>query len=52
MQFREQDIKDLINLCHTTDRCSITLLKKLEDYLEEYSCDENLARTYPPYNLY
>ena len=52
MQFREQDIKDLINLCHTTDRCSITLLKKLEDYLEEYSCDENLARTNTYPNLY
>ena len=36
-------------MCRTTDKCSVKLIRKLEDYLEQYSCDEqSLARTYPP----
>ena len=49
MQFREEDILELLDLCRTTDKCSVKLVRKLEDYLEQYSCDESLARTYPPY---
>ena len=50
MQFREEDILELLDLCRTTDKCSITLTRKLEDYLEQYSWDEqSWARTYPPY---
>jgi len=51
MQFREEDILELLDLCHTTDKCSIKLIHKLENYLEQYSCDESLARTYPAWPL-
>ena len=49
MQFREDDILELLDICRTTDKCSVKLVRKLEDYLEQYSCDESLARTYPPF---
>ena len=49
MQFREEDILELLDLCRTTDKCSVKLIRKLENYLEQYSCDESLARTYPPF---
>ena len=49
MQFREDDILELLDMCRTTDKCSVKLTRKLEDYLEQYSCDESLARTYPPF---
>ena len=49
MQFREDDILELLDMCRTTDKCSVKLVRKLENYLEQYSCDESLARTYPPY---
>ena len=49
MQFREDDILELLEICRTTDKCSVKLIRKLEDYLEQYSCDESLARTYPPF---
>ena len=49
MQFREDDILELLAICRTTDKCSVKLIRKLEDYLEQYSCDESLARTYPPF---
>jgi hypothetical protein len=50
MQFREDDILELLDICRTTDKCSVKLIRKLEDYLEQYSCDEqSLARTYPPF---
>ncbi len=49
MQFRENDIEDLLDLCYSTGKCSTKLVDKLKDYLEQYSCDESLARTYPPY---
>ena len=49
MQFRENDILELLDMCRTTDQCSVKLVRKLENYLEQYSCDESLARTYPPF---
>ena len=49
MQFREDDILELLDMCRTTDKCSVKLVRKLKNYLEQYSCDESLARTYPPY---
>ena len=49
MQFREDDILELLDMCRTTDKCSVKIILKLEDYLEQYSCDESLARTYPPF---
>ena len=49
MQFRESDILELLDICRTTDKCSVKLIRKLEDYLEQYSFDESLARTYPPF---
>ena len=49
MQFREDDILELLDMCRTTDKCSVKLIRKLEDYLEQYSCDESLARTDPPF---
>ena len=49
MQFREDDILELLDMCRPTDKCSVKLVRKLEDYLEQYSCDESLARTYPPF---
>jgi len=49
MQFRENDILELLDMCRTTDKCSVQLVRKLENYLEQYSCDESLARTYPSY---
>ena len=50
MQFRESDILELLDMCRTTDKCSVKLIRKLEDYLEQYSCDEqSLPRTYPPF---
>jgi len=49
MQFREDDILELLDMCRTTDKCSVKLIRKLENYLEQYSCDESLARTYPPF---
>ena len=49
MQFREDDILELLDMSRTTDKCSVKLIRKLEDYLEQYSCDESLARTYPPF---
>ena len=49
MQFREDDILELLDMCRTTDKCSVKLIRKLENYLEQFSCDESLARTYPPF---
>ena len=49
MQFREDDILELLDMCRTTDKCSVKLIRKLENYLEQYSCDESLARTYSPF---
>lgn len=44
MQFREDDILDLLDVCRTTDKCSVKLIRKLEDYLEQYSCNESTYR--------
>jgi len=44
MQFREDDILDLLDVCRTTDKCSAKLVHKLEDYLEQYSCNDSNKR--------
>jgi hypothetical protein len=44
MQFREDDILDLLDVCRTTDKCSVKLVRKLEDYLEQYSCNDSNKR--------
>ena len=52
MQFKEEDIEELLFVCRTSKNCSMRVLRKLLDYQSEYSCDENLARTNTYPNLY